>query len=176
MRDLNQVLECFQAGHSVLNLAWPHPGVNPMSGAKDFIGTNVFKGLHKALVTAVLRISSEPDIPQRAVIEKAVQESILLLQRIQSQSAHVSQENFDAAVNLLYFVTGVAWHVLAAHEPNIRVLTSGPMEVESFDELCSSCSWNGTRESPLAALHAAVGLMEKLVRNDQGTIDTSGSS
>ena len=59
---------------------------------------------------------------------------------------------FDAAVNLLYLVTGTAWHLTARHEPNIRELTTEPMRVEPVMELFERCSWTENVESLDSAL------------------------
>lgn len=160
MQDLNPILHCFQAAHSVLNLAWSRPGVPAMAGARIFLGTSVFKGFSAALARATDELAGLPPSKLREALAAAAEGARLLLGRLQSESEQLPQEVFDSAVNLLYFVTGAAWHLAAMEEAHVQPLESGPMNVEPFDQLCRVCGWSANAESPAEALRIATRLMQ----------------
>jgi len=162
MNDLNLILGCFQAAHSVLNLAWPRPGVPGMTGASAFLGTNVLKGFRTALLKAAPAIAELPADKLRETIAAAVGESLSLLDRIELKTAKMPQEAFDSAINLLYFVTGAAWHLVSEHEAHVRALPGGPMNVEAFDQLCRVCRREENTDSPSESVLLATRHMQAL--------------
>jgi hypothetical protein len=142
--ELSALLEKF---HSVLNTAWPKPGVPAMANASVFIGTTLFKGLEDGLniIEDAIEASEACDFKKEAMSFWNVFRN--LFTAIGKQDRYKQSEQVDFAFNLLYLASGVFYYrvvELSSKQPGIDRRT---IEVEPFEDLLRLCRWPGKTEN-----------------------------
>ena len=139
--DFADIYSQLQCCHSILNTAWPKPGVPQMTGASGFIGTNVFRALRRITLLIKEEIAdagSSLKVPDLARVWGAFE---AVVERLEERGRQAPRNQVDRAFNLLYLASCVLYRELARagevvpkHDPRFS-------HVEELGELLSLCAW-----------------------------------
>lgn len=141
-QSCSQLLVTLQCCHSILNTAWPKPGVTQMQGAQIYIGTKLFEALENALSQVerdvfACRIFSPNDIPYNVCELFEV-----MIKRLNKIGRKTNNSQIDNAVNLLYLATGVLYHHICKLFNVIPEQDDRFSPVEELQPLLISCGWD----------------------------------
>ncbi len=139
-----------QCCHSVLNTAWPRPGVAALRGAKAFIGTKLFIALETSMRDIAAAIQAFPDTEIKSTLLPLWAAAEQLVGRLKRFGSERADEEVDKAFNLLYLASGVAYHLMRGRIEQPPSQDARYSSVESLDRLLTLCAWNS--KSPICTL------------------------
>lgn len=144
MRDpvISELAGALRACHSILNTAWPRPGVAAMARARSFIKTKLYGNLEAAAYEVAKSVGSAADHDLEA-FAVALQRRVEALKQGHEQ---LSDEAIDSIFNLLYLATGVAFHRVSDLGLRSPSWAENLMEVEPVDALLRLCKWGKESE------------------------------
>jgi hypothetical protein len=145
--DYTELLVRLQCCHSILNTAWPRPGVPQMAGARRFIATKLFRSLQVSIDQTAESIESlgEPQVKEDLFYTwNSVGETVRYLS-VANQRA--DEATVDRLFNLLYLVTGIAYHRVAGELPQKSQQDERFSSVEDVGDLLRLCAWRSSQPS-----------------------------
>jgi hypothetical protein len=139
----SRLLPLLQSCHSILGTAWPKPGCPQLTGARTFIGTNLFAALENGameLDQLFAGLESATIKGGGALLWKRCHDVIKRLKVLgrTSENPHI-----DAAFNLLYLATGVLYRQIAHSLTPMPDQDARFATVEEIEDLAQQCQWQG---------------------------------
>src|SRR6266516_3860241 len=145
--DCSPLLVGLQCCHSILGTAWPRPGCPQLAGARSFIGTKLFVALEKIVgqIGAQVAALDESNLKRELLpLSKMVTDAVDYLKQFGKQR---EDEPVDRVFNLLYLVTGVAYHRVAAETPDKPQQDARYSTVEDLADLLRLCAWTPKQQT-----------------------------
>lgn len=139
-----RLFELLQCCHSILNTAWPKPGVEAMAGARIFIGTKLFEALKnsaKQISTEITQIDDPEDRSLLTGFWNVCNESI---QHLEVNREILRDDAVDRIFNLLYLASGVAYHYVIKRTRETPDQNERFSTMEELQVLLVSCAWKSS--------------------------------
>jgi hypothetical protein len=125
--------------HSILNTAWPKPGIPQMTGASVFLHTNLFKALENGLIR--IQQLLKPVETSNGFLNYW-EAFYSLFMRLKEQDRAEKSERIDRAINMLYLASGVLYHQVAMISSKLPDCDKRLIGVEDFSKLLQLCRWS----------------------------------
>ena len=146
--DPSELLVQLQCCHSILNTAWPKPGVPQMAGARSFIGTKLFQALERIVNQITETVQSLTESQVKDQLSQAWTAVAKLVVFLKVSGRDLDTETIDRAFNLLYLTSGVAYHRLAAGLSQTPPQNERFSTVENLADLLGVSAWPPSEPSP----------------------------
>ena len=140
--DYSELLAQVRHFHSILNTAWPRPGVPQMAKASVFIGTKLFTALENGLIQIQHALEALHSSSNRNELVGFWKTLAGLFLQLKGQNSGERSERIDQALNLLYLASGVFYHRLAELSSVVPKADERMIGVEEMAKLLELCGWS----------------------------------